>query len=151
MPPILETREHKYSRYTFQLAAYGCKSAAMVSCNPCRRAWQARASQMVFRSRGTQAMVMRQLGSRLRHISVQWCKNKLGGLERLEMQLITWLLLPMNRMSAAGRVLRRSTAMGGPRALTRVASAAQTGMAACREGPLHLPCIAGSSVQPTAS
>ena len=74
------------------------------------------------------------MASRSRHISVQWCKNKSGGLERPEMQSITWLLSPMNRMSAAGRVLRRSAAMGGPRASTRVASAAQTEMAACREG-----------------
>ena len=146
VPPILENSEHRYSRYTFQLAAYGCKSAAMVRCNPCRRAWRARALQMVFRSRGTQAVVMRWLGSRSWHISVQWCKNKSEGLERPEMQSITWLLSPMNRMSMAGRVLRSSATMGGPRALTRVASAAQMGMAACREGPFAFPLYAGSSM-----
>ena len=110
MPPILENSEHRYSRYTFQLAAYGCKSAAMVSCSHSRRAWRARASQTVFRSQGTQAVVMTWLGSKSRHISVQWCKNKSGSLEWLGMQSITWLLSPMNRMSAVGRVLRRSAA-----------------------------------------
>ena len=84
-------------------------------------------------------MVMMQLGSRSRHISVQWCKNKSGGLEWPEMQLIMWLLSPMNRMSVAGRVLRRSATMGGPRASTRVVSAAQMGMAACREGTFASP------------
>ena len=79
MPPIRENNEHKYSRYTFQLAAYGCKSGAMVNCNPSRRAWRARASQTVFRSWGIQAVVMRRLGSRSRHISMQWCKNMWGG------------------------------------------------------------------------
>ena len=125
MPPILESREHKYSRYTFQLAAYGCKSGAIVSCKPSRRAWRARALQMVFTSWGTQAVVMRRLGSRSRHISVQWYRNKAGGLQWPEMQSITWLLSLMNRISTAGRVLRRSATMGGPRASTRVASAAQ--------------------------
>ena len=72
--------------------------------------------QMVFRSWGTQAVVMRWLGSRSRHISVQWCKNKSGGLERPERQSMTWLLSPINKMSAAGRVLRRSASMSGPRA-----------------------------------
>ena len=81
--------------------------------------------QMVFRSWGTQAVVMRSLGSRSWHISVQLYRNKLGGLQWPEMQSITWLLLPMNRISTAGRVLRRSAAIGGPRALMRVVSAAQ--------------------------
>ena len=139
MPLILESREHKYSRYTFQLAAYGCKSGAIVSCKPSRRAWRARSSQMVFTSWGTQAVVMRQLGSRSRHISMQWYRNKSGGLQRPEMQSIAWLLSPMNRISTVGRVLRRSVAMGGPRTLMRVVSAAQTGMGACREGPFAFP------------
>ena len=97
----------------------------MVNCNPSRWAWRARASQTVFRSRGTQAVVMRRLGSRSRHISMQWYRKKSGVLQWPEMQSITWLLSPMNRISAARRLLRRSAAMGGPRPSTRVASAAQ--------------------------
>ena len=107
MPPILENNEHKYSRYMFQLAAYGCKSGAMVNCNPSRRAWRARALQTVFRSRETQAVVMKWLGSRSRHISVQWCKNMLGGLKRPEMQSMTWLLQLVSQHPAVPPVLSR--------------------------------------------
>jgi hypothetical protein len=105
VPPILENNEHKYSRYTFQLAAYGCKSGAMINCNPSRRAWRARALQTVFRSWGTQAVVMRRLGSRSRHISVQWCKNKSEGLERLEMQSMMWLLQLVSQHPAVPPVI----------------------------------------------
>ena len=105
MPPILENNEHKYSRYTFQLAAYGCKSGAMVNCNPSRWAWWARVLQMVFSSWGTQAVVMTWLGSRSWHISVKWCKNMWGGLERPEMQLMMWLLLLVSQHPAVPPVL----------------------------------------------